>query len=288
MSPWTDEFDDASPVASGVEPKPTTAKVIGILNIIFASLLLLCGLCAGFYVLIFSSMGSWMGASQSQLQRQWEAGMQDAIAELEAREKAARTDEEKKRIQDQIKSLKELKFKAPDFSKLMGDQRIWGYLLADVVTMLILNVVMLISGIGLVNLTEWGRKTGIWVAALKIFRLVVLYGFFILVIAPLWANQFISFFEEMENAMPKGLGLRGARQIKKEEMAAMGATMGAMMTGYAIAIAVAGVIYPIITLCLLTRPGVKAACAGRHMERIERPPPREGYPPHGTDWTPPQ
>jgi hypothetical protein len=275
MSPWTDDFD-AAPMPPGVEPKPTTAKVIGILNIIFASLLLLCGLCAGFYVLIFSSMGPLLAGQQPQLQRQWEAAMQDGIRKLEDQEKAARAEQEKKRIQDQIKILKETKFKAPDFSKLLGDQRIWGYYLVDVVTGLILNVLMLIAGIGLVALSEWARKLGIWVAGLKILRLVGLYGVYILVIVPIQTDQFVAFIKEVEEAMPPAARGPGVKAITPQQMAGF----GALLTGYAIAIAVAGVIYPIIALCLLTRPGVKAACTGRHMERIERPPPRDDYPPH--------
>jgi hypothetical protein len=271
MSPWNDNLDDAGLSRPGVEPKPTTAKVIGILNIVFGSLLVLCGLCAGFYVLIFASMGPLMAGQQPQLQKRLEDQKQAEIQRLEDREKAARTEDEKKRIRDQIQAVKARPVKIPDMSKLLGDPRVQGYYVADVVSGLLLNLLLLISGIGLVCLKEWARVTAVWVAALKILRLLALYGFFILVIVPIQTDQFFAFIQDVEKSMPQG-----ARRINREEMAGV----GAMLTGYAIGIVVLGLIYPIIALCLLTRPGVKVACTSPRPAPADGPPRSEDGPPY--------
>jgi hypothetical protein len=269
MSPWNEEYDDLP--RAGVEPKTTTAKVIGILNIVFASLLLLCGLCMGFYVLIFSSMGPLMAGQQPQLQKRLEQLRQDQIRKLEAEEQAAATDQEKRRIREQIRLVQAQPIKIPDMSKLLGDQRVWGFYLVDVLTGLILNVAMLVAGIGLVCLSRWGRTLGIWVAAIKILRLVVLYGLFIVVIVPIQTQQIIAFFEEIEKTLPPGG--RGGAAATRGDLAAF----GAMMTGYAIGLVITGVIYPIIALILLTRPGVGAACSGARPEPYAGPRRPEDY-----------
>src|SRR5262249_43401668 len=130
-----------------------------------------------------------------------------------------------------------------------------GFYLVDVVTGMILNVLLLISGIGLVRLKEWGRVTGLWVAAIKIARLVVIYSINIVVIVPIMTKQFADMFEDIARAAPPGPRGAGA-----PAMTEVGPAMGTMMTAAAIGIMIVGSIYPAIVLWLLSRPGVKAAC----------------------------
>jgi hypothetical protein len=256
MDPSTNDFDDVQSSFPPVQPNTSVPRVIGTLNIIFAICLLLCGACYGLQVLMQSAMAPMMAAQQQQFQAAMAAERQKEIHNLREEEKAAKTDEEKAQIQAQIKAFQAQPLPTmPDMTKLTKDVRVQGYCLADIVTGMVLNVVMLISGIGLVGLKEWGRVTALWVAAIKIVRLVVLYGVFIVVIVPIITKQFIEIFEEMAKAAPPGAGGPGA-----QEMETAGTFMGYMMTGTGIAIMIVGAIYPAVVLWLLSRPRVKAAC----------------------------
>jgi hypothetical protein len=117
------------------------------------------------------------------------------------------------------------------------------------------NVLMLISGVGLIRLREWGRKLAVWVAALKIVRLIVLYGIFIMVMVPIFVKLILDMFEEMAQSLPPGAG--------RPPIAGMTTMFGTMFSVSAVAVMILGSIYPGIVLWLLTRPGVKAACNGR-------------------------
>ncbi len=69
--------------------------------------------------------------------------------------------------------------------------------------LLVLNLALLASGIGLLASRSWGRKTGVWVSVLKIVRLVAVYGFAISVVAPVFAQR-------MSQALGKMLGADAA------------------------------------------------------------------------------
>src|SRR4051794_39976282 len=89
----------------------------------------------------------------------------------------------------------------------MNDPRFLRFTLIDAVTGLVLNLMMLASGIGLINLGRWGASLWAWTAWGKLARLVLLWGFFyIVVVTP-------SFSENMARSllatMPR-VGARGA------------------------------------------------------------------------------
>src|SRR5262249_7718006 len=114
---------------------------------------------------------------------------------------------------------------------------------------------LLISGIGLVTVKEWGRKLGVCIAALKIARLLGLYGFSIIVIVPITTQRLIQMVEEMQQNFPPGQRANAGAPI-----ADMAKVMGTMMTVSFVAMIVLGAIYPVVALVVLTRPSVKAAC----------------------------
>jgi hypothetical protein len=49
-----------------------------------------------------------------------------------------------------------------------------------------------------------GRKLALWVAGIKIFRLVTVYSFFLIFIVPLMADNMMEFFKEIEKSAPPG------------------------------------------------------------------------------------
>src|SRR6202040_3864502 len=61
---------------------------------------------------------------------------------------------------------------------------LYWYLWADLATGPVLNLLMLASGVGLTQLRVWARKMALWVAVLKIVRILALTLIFTLVIVP--------------------------------------------------------------------------------------------------------
>jgi hypothetical protein len=200
-------------------------------------------------------MEPMMAAQKQQMQAQFEAQRAARIEELQDREKRAQTDKEKADIQAEIKAIQaEPVPKLPDISKLSKDPNFQVYSLADALTGLISNVLLLIAGIGLVSLKDWGRVLGIWVLLIKIVLLVAMSIAFIVLIVPILAQVFGDFFEEMAKAGPQQ---RGAKPPVQE----IAAIYGTMLTVMAAGIMIIGVIIWAIMLFFVSRPGVKAACA---------------------------
>jgi hypothetical protein len=235
---------------------PGTAKTIGVLNMVFGVCLILCVGCYGASVLMQSLMAPAMAAQQEQMQLAMKANREQQLVQIKQQESAAKG-EEKARLQAQRKALEsQVEPKMPDFSHMYGldDPLVQGYYLTDVATGFALNVALLVSGIGLINLKEWGRRLALWVAGLKIARLVALYGFYLVVIVPIILQRMTTGFQELGRAAQQGAGGAGPP-------ATFGATFGTVMAAAAAMMVVLGVIYPIIVLILLSRRGVKAACA---------------------------
>jgi hypothetical protein len=128
------------------------------------------------------------------------------------------------------------------------------YFVSDLVTGLLLNVAMFASGIGLVALKGWGRALAQWVNMIKLGRLVLLYGILMpLVVVPLLRQNMI---EAMQ-------GMKNAGDVAEGSMA-----MGYGMIATSLMVLVLGLIYPLLSLILLSRPGVKLACGGAEPERF--------------------
>jgi hypothetical protein len=243
--------------------------MIGILNIVFGSALGLGGLCCGLYFMMISALGPVIGAQQSQVMQQMKDGQvaQRAaqVRQLEEQEEAAETEEEKQTIRDKRTALESTP--APmiptvDMSKMYGlnDSRTIAYWLAEMLSGVILNVLMVISGVGLVAMKEWGRKMALIVAGIKIARLLLLQLFSILVIIPIVTKQMAEAMEQMMSQMPPGPGGAPPPAMGPQ----IGAVYGTMMTLGAVCMLIIGSIYPGISLWLLTRP--EAKLSGQQLE----------------------
>lgn len=240
--------------------RSTAPKTIGVLNIVFGSLMLLCVVCSSLNLMMQANMGPMMAAQQQQMQAAIQAERQQELAELRQQEKAAVDEKERARIVARRKALAAQPVpKMPDFTKFTKEETLQTYLIADVTTAFVVNVLMIVAGVGLVGYREWGRSLALWVAAIKIVRLLVLYTYYILVVVPVMAQTFVSIFREVFDEVakngPPGKGVPGPKELEQ-----MGTMMGVMGTGFAIMMMLFGIIYPIITLIVLTRPHVKAAC----------------------------
>jgi hypothetical protein len=245
-----------------VIPTPQGPKTIGILNIVFGSILLLCIPCAGAYMAVLANLGSIMEAQTQAMQSRLKAVQQQALADLARREGEAKTEPEKAQIRSERQAV--LSRPAPpaapkmDFlTGAMKDPRVIGHYAVDFGSGMILNVLMLAAGIGLVRLREWGRRMGTWVAGLKIARLLALTASVILVVIPTTTRIMRRDFAEIERQVAQGGAAPAPAAANAAELAR---AVGTMSTVYAVGMLVLGSIYPAITLAVLTRPGARAAC----------------------------
>lgn len=247
-------------------PTPQPAKVIGILNIVFALIAMGMGLCCSVYTLMLPIVMPMAQAQQQQVIAQQEASRQANLASLRAEEQAAPTEEAKLAFRARIQAIENAPQPASpevDFVKLgLQDPRYIGHFAIDLASNLILNLLMFIAGIGLIRIKEWGRTLGIWVAALKIVRLLALTASLVVVVVPFVTQKAAAFVAEIEAQEAARRGQPGPlpSDIPPRELAELIKTAAGGATGYAFGMLILGAIYPAISLVVLTRPGVKVAC----------------------------
>ncbi|MBV8228408.1 MAG: hypothetical protein JO329_00360 [Planctomycetaceae bacterium] len=256
--------------AAAVSPQPGLLRTIGILNFIFGGLLFACGLnCLGWFGPMLATL-QLIRLDPEEAQIHFDNFKRTMIATLRDREASA-TDAERTRIK---KSRVELEALHPrigdqlDLKKInRGLRWLTWYLWADVVTGPILNLLMLASGIGLMQLKCWARTMGLWVAAAKLVRLAALTIFLVAMVIPrmskvadeLMASDFGRVL------ITSALAQQGARQGGDVPVAQIDPKdLVPIMTGMSDIAAVLllgfGAIYPALTLVVLSRPAARAAC----------------------------
>lgn len=266
---------DQAPGAERATPNPSLPKTIGTLNIVFGVMLLLCG--GGCLRVAGGVMsGNPYLRLDPELTKEAAAEMRRNFLEELRRREAATTDKaEKARLREErerIEARPESLDTQVDFAKVNRGTRLFAtYLWSDVVTGPVLNLLMLIAGVGLVRLKGWGRALGVWVATLKIVRLVGLGVFLLAFVLPALNRGFDEFtdtdYVEVPSAkmredqrQKQGGGVPGAQPVALSPAETVKAlkTMGYI---WALLYTSFGVIYPLIALIVLTRPAVKAAVA---------------------------
>src|SRR2546426_11288867 len=97
------------PPPGAFRPKSSTPKVLGILNIIFGSVLILFGICGALSVVMNRAIAPMMTAQQMQVRQVFEANQQAErtaeLRKLEEQEDAAQSGEEKQSIRSQRQAL---------------------------------------------------------------------------------------------------------------------------------------------------------------------------------------
>jgi len=256
--------------AAGSYMPPTVAnttipKTIGILNIVFGAILCLCGMVAAVqslaWLALAPSLDQFMQEAQTTLQDQTAESEQE-VQDLILQEEAAENEDERavlkaereaaERELDQRKSAPQAFPGMVNPFAMARDPRLLVFGIVNESAGLILNVLLVISGVGLIKLKEWGRKLSLWAAGLKLGRLVVVAVYQVVVIAPLMAGQMKGMMDAMAQQAGPGAPPMGG--------------FAAMMAGMQSAAAVAGFIfasiYPIVVLVCLTRQSARAACQG--------------------------
>jgi hypothetical protein len=249
-----------------VVPNPQIPRTFGIMNLVFGILMFVVG--AGYVAIaiVAPSFQKQMVGQIEQQQAKSKAEREAKVNELKAKEEAAKTKEEKDALKDERETL-ELNV-PPDLSamnEMMGfnvfsDIRVAIYSFSEMITGMILNVIMVVSGVGLLGLAEWGRRLAITVAWLKIMRWVAMIVVTLALIVPITAQKTQKMFDSIQQAQARAqanAGGRGAASMPMMNIAAFTSIAGAVAMIFTALIAL---IYPILSIWFLTRPPARAAC----------------------------
>jgi hypothetical protein len=256
--------------------RPGLPKTIGILDLVFGGFLLLCGAGGLTTFVPFLVRNNPLQIDPAETQEVADQMRRLMIEDLRNQGSVAATPTEKDRIRKVRLDLEsrpvDLSAKV-DFAAINRDLP-WlsRYLWADFLSGTLLNVLLIVAGVGLVRLKQWGRRLGIWVAALKLVRLVALCALLTAIVVPALSRTlgqfartdvgeaFVRQAVEQQNtrsiASPAGSTLRLSASDIVEILRAVG-------YGYAFMSLGLGAIFPAVSLVVLTRPGARLACETR-------------------------
>lgn len=238
-----------------VVPNTSLPKTTGMLNIVFASLLLLYVLFKISMTLLSPMLVQFAQQGVEQAQAKTAASRKQVIDVLKKEEAEAKTEEQKASLRKEIQEMEAQPSVTvgPDLRALSGEMNsplLRAYSWVDQITALILNVLMLASGIGLLGLRERARRLALWVGGLKIARLAAIALFQMIVILPVTTR----IQQEMMARMAAGGG-PNAQALQTAMKVGAAASMAMIVIG-----TILGMIWPVIMMVLLTRPGSRAAC----------------------------
>ena len=254
-----------------VLPKPGIPKTLGILNVIFGVLLLLGGLCGLVGTIAAPALMKFSEKTVKDAQAKIEAQQKEQLKGLDDREKAAKTDEEKKAIEQERASVIAGQVNAPKIdmsaaTDVLDDPTIMGFSYIEMGIGLILNVLLLVSGILLIRLSPSGKSLAVWWAGLSILATVILAVGNLVVVQPAnkpHTEKAIAKLEEQAKGKPPGSIEASTLQWTK------------MTAGLAVPMVVGkgvlSMIYPAIVLILLNTAGARAALLAK------RPTTPEGF-----------
>jgi hypothetical protein len=273
-----------------VVPNPQVPRTFGMMNLVFGILLCLMG--AGYLVLYIVSprFQKQLSVRINQEQEAEKTVRTKKLVEIKAKETAAKAKEEAAKTKEDIEKAKEQLASIteereelennndPDLSALtdlmgwniMSDIRLAIYYLTEVISGMLINVLMVISGVGLLGLAEWGRRLALGVAWLKILRWLAMTIVTMVLIVPIVAEKMDKVFNQIQVQAQKSSG-----GPVKTPIVGMGQLIAIFSAVAVVFSAIVASIYPGISLWLLTRPPTRAAC-------MQRPKPAE--PPQQVDF----
>jgi hypothetical protein len=246
-------------------------RAFGVMNIVFGLILLTCLPCLVGYVALIANVGKIVETSNARVEVAFQKGRTAQLKSIEARQKKAETPEEKQsliRERQRVLATSAPVPPAPDMGPYFGafkDWRVIACYAGDVATSMVFNLAMIISGVGLVRLREWGRKSALWIAGIKVVRLVLVCAAYYFIAGPISSASFEKAYLEniryLENASGKpeveGTSIHGSPEAAAARSAQ---SMRAMNTVSVGALLILGAIYPILSLWLLQTPDAIAAC----------------------------
>lgn len=158
--------------------RPTAVTVVAIGNIVFA---LLCN-CIYFTWVATPVVMEIQKSVFQQIGQQFEAERKKEIARLLQKRQVAKTQQEKREIDAQIAAIKAAK--VPDIGKALTTPQTKAFYYGVGVFGLVLNLLFLVSGIGLLAMASWAYKLAIVASALRILEQMFSAAYHTFVIAP--------------------------------------------------------------------------------------------------------
>jgi hypothetical protein len=245
-----------------VVPNSQVPRTFGMMNIVFGALLLLMGV--GYIAMwaIAPYYFKQIGAVAAKAQAAQKAERESKIADLKSKEAAAKSTEEKESFQSEREMLE--KTAEPDVSEFMdysnwdifSDVRLAIYYCTELGTGILLNLLTVVSGVGLLGLAEWARRLAVGVAWGKIVRWVAMTIMTLVLVLPVTMARTQKAFDKM-NVSAKGPGAASGPMLN---IAQIGAIFGGVTAVFE---ALIFSIYPGLTIWFLTRPRARAACIPR-------------------------
>jgi hypothetical protein len=250
-----------------VVPNPGIPRTLGILNIIFGTILALAGCCLASFTAGMPMLIQFGQEAQKKVQADLAEQRKAELKKLDDQIAAAKTDEEKKPIEaEKAAEIARADLATPPdmsaITDLYKNPTIMGFNLTFYGSGFLMNLLLLISGIGLVKLASWSRTMALGLATLQLARIILLTGVCLIVVQPesiKATNKMISNLEAQAQAQGKGK----AAPINPAQNLQAAKAMGMMGSFFIVGYALVASIYPIVTLILLNGSSAKAACQPR-------------------------
>jgi hypothetical protein len=244
-----------------VLPKPGIPKILGILNILFGVLGTLFGLGMIASMLLIPLFFSFAEKAAKEEHATEEAKHKAQLKEVDNRAATAKTDEEKKAIDKEKATLIANTPTSPelDLDTISGGMRnptilAHTYIFSGIG--ILINILRIVSGVGLIGLFAWGRSMALWLAAMTIVVLGISAATEILVIQPIKTEMLTKTMDKME----ADLKTQGVPPNARASMKSATTMMAAMGLAWAVGAFFFFSIYPVTTLILLNTAGARAAC----------------------------
>lgn len=256
-----------------VTPCPGFLRTIGVLNLAFGGVLLLFGAGCLYTVGPFLLDNTPLQIDPALTQVVINDMRREMVETLALREQSARTAAEKQKLAEARNDLQTVRTDLSgriDFGRVNANLP-WlsRYLWLNLLSGPVLNLLTVVSGVGLIFLSKWGRTLAVWVAVLKIGRLIVLCGLMSFVVVPRlsdvaeqfagtdFGKAFLRRALDQQDPSTTVIGTPAVR-FQPDEMVRILAALG---YGFAVMGLALGAIYPTVALIVLTRPAARAACS---------------------------
>ena len=226
------------PPAPIINPRPGVLKALGICNIVFAALSMICILSSAFWYIAASGYNQAQAKAKAEVKI--DLGPSTGAAKPGVPMIAA-------------------------FNPFMGmdDRNFVRFSLLENGTGLLTNGLMFATGIGLLNLRRWGVRWWGILAWVKIGLAVGLWGYYIVGVAP-------GFSESMAKNVASMFSLQGIPANRAPSVADLTRVYSIMNLMMALGAMTVGSTYPVISLILLGRPRVKAAIVDLPLTEAKR------------------
>jgi Sec-independent protein translocase protein TatA len=244
-----------------VVPKPGTPKTLGILNIIFGVILVLMGTCQLGALAIAPAALNFIEKNVKEVQAKADEQHKAELKTVDDKIAAAKTEEEKKAFELERANVdaNKVQFNTMDMStanEALTNPTIKAVNIGGTLSGLILHIGLLVSGIGLIRLTPWGRSLALWWSGLIIVQVIGL-----AIATMIWAVPVNSAISQKQIANLEAQAKAGGPQAQMAStIVPMTKLTAQLVVPMIIGQSIAGIIYPIVLLIMLNGAGARAAC----------------------------